>query len=112
MTRAKWTPIGVEENTEGQLAVFGDGEIRRDIDLYLTPEQYEQMRQGYQCCRCFEVVESAFPETCGVPGCDGYPNGFPMRERQREVMESEMKDEFRTPQREKSSLIWTPKGLT
>ena len=109
---SKWTPISVEDNTDGELVLFADGEIRNDVDLYLTPEQYEQMKQGYMCCRCFEVVESAFPEACGLPGCDGYPQGFPMRERQREVMESEMKDEYQSPKRETSSLLWTPKGST
>lgn len=102
----KWTPIAVEDNTDGELVVYSDGEVRRDIDLYLTEDQYEKMKQGYMCCRCFELQETAFPETCGLPGCDGYPDGFPMRERQRQVMESEMHDEARrTPA---SGRIWTP----
>lgn len=90
----------------GDLAIYGDGSVRRDIDIYPTKEQYELMRQGYMCIRCFELQETAFPETCGVPGCDGYRDGFPMRERQREVMESEMYDEVR--QTEKPSVLWTP----
>lgn len=72
-----------------RVVVFGDGEVRRDANVTLSEEQYRQMAQGYRCCRCYGMVDSAFPESCGLPGCDGYKDGFPMRERQREVMEQE-----------------------
>lgn len=102
----KWTPLHVEDSTEGELAVYGNGDVRRDIAIYPTKEQYEMMQQGYMCVRCFEIQETAFPETCGLPGCDGYPNGFPMRERQRQVMGSEMYDEIR----QETNLWLPPKG--
>lgn len=105
MSRREWTPLHVEDDTEGGLVVYGNGDVRRDIAIYPTKEQYEMMKQGYMCVRCFELQDTAFPETCGVRGCDGYPDGFPMRERQRQVMESEMKDEIR---REPSVDIWLP----
>ena len=91
----------------GDLVLYANGETRRDIEIHPTKEQYDLMRQGYMCIRCFELQETAFPETCGMPGCDGYRDGFPMRERQRDVMETEMYDEVRqlppTP-----SNIWVP----
>lgn len=98
----KWTPLHVEDSTEGELVIYGNGDVRRDIDIHPTKEQYEQMQQGFMCVRCFEPQETAFPETCGLRGCDGYRDGFPMRERQREVL-AEMLDEIRKP-----SVIWTP----
>lgn len=104
--KPEWTPLHVEDALNGDRVVYGNGDVRRDIDIYPTKEQYELMRQGYMCIRCFELQETAFPETCGVPGCDGYAKGFPMRERQREVMDSEMHDEVRKP----TTDIWTPGG--
>jgi hypothetical protein len=87
----KWTePVAVEDHTE-RVVRFADGEVRRDANVVLSEEQYRKMAAGYTCCRCYGDVShlGAFPETCGFPGCDGYPDGFPMRERQREVMEQE-----------------------
>lgn len=88
-----WTPpVAVQDHFE-RVVIFGDGEVRRDVNVTLTEEQLRQMVQGYRCCRCYGIVDTAFPETCGFPGCDGYPDGFPMRERQREVMEQEFDGE-------------------
>lgn len=84
-----WTePVAIEDHPD-RLVIYADGEVRHDVDITLTEEQYRQMRQGYRCCRCYGIVSSAFPETCGFPGCDGYPDGFPMRQRQAEVMDAE-----------------------
>lgn len=102
----KWTPLHVEDSTDGKLVIYGGGDVKRDIDIHPTKEQYEQMKQGYMCIRCFGLTETAFPENCGTPGCDGYRDGFPMRERQRQVMESEMQDEVRRPVAD----IWLPPG--
>lgn len=103
----KWTPLYVEDSTNGDIVVYGNGDMRRDIDIYPTEEQYNMMLQGYMCVRCFELQETPFPETCGLPGCDGYRDGFPMRERQRQVLMSEMRDEVRTPSTVRSD-IWLP----
>jgi hypothetical protein len=74
-----------------RVAVFGNGEVRRDANITLTEAQYRKMAQGYTCCRCYGDVShlGPFPESCGFPGCDDYPEGFPMKERQREVLEAE-----------------------
>lgn len=106
MPKAKWTPLHVDDAMNGDRVIYGNGEVRRDIEIYPTKEQYELLKQGYMCIRCFELQSEAFPETCGMKGCDGYPDGFPMRERQRDVMETEMYDEVR--QQDKPSVIWTP----
>ena len=105
----EWTEIVVEDDLD-TFDVYSDGSVRPSIAMYLTQEQYQRMWDGFMCVRCFEPQTTAFPETCGFRGCDGYPDGFPMRERQRQVMESEMENEVRkTPA---SGKIWTPpKGL-
>jgi hypothetical protein len=123
----KWTePVAVEDHMDRAVR-FADGEVRRDANVVLSEEQYRQMAQGYRCCRCYGIVDTAFPETCGFPGCDGYPAGFPMRERQREVMEQEFDgyewvgisretyerdmnalDRKLHPATPKSSRIWVP----
>jgi len=101
--------------------VYADGEIRRDVNVTLDEETYNKMAAGYICCRCYGHVPHAFPEACGLPGCDGYKDGFPMKERQREVMEKEF-DGYEwigisreTYEREQEALnrppIWTPKGM-
>jgi hypothetical protein len=99
-----WTPLHVEDSLDGEIVIYGDGSVRRDIDIYPTKEQYEKMQQGFMCVRCFGLTDTAFPENCGLPGCDGYKDGFPMRERQRQVMESEMTDEIRR----EPTHIWLP----
>jgi hypothetical protein len=106
-------PADVEDHMQGRLVRYGDGEVRRDVDVTLTEEQYKRMAQGYVCCRCYGAVPHAFPENCGFPGCDGYPDGFPMRERQREVMEAEFDGyKWLGPSRETmrrlEERIWTP----
>lgn len=85
----KWTePVAVEDHME-RFVRYADGTASRDVDVTLTEDQYRQMANGYRCCRCYGLTDTAFPESCGFPGCDGYPKGFPMRERQRQVMERE-----------------------
>jgi hypothetical protein len=76
-----------------RLAIFGDGEVRRDVNVTWTEEQYKEFVQGYRCIRCFGPTSEAFPEHCPTPFCDGYPEGFPMKERQREVMDKEFDGE-------------------
>lgn len=100
----------------GRLVVYADGSVKRDVDMTYTEDDYRMMYQGYACCRCGKVQHSAFPDTCGFAGCDGYPDGFPMRERQREVMDVEFDGEkWIGPSRETwerlntpTSEIWTP----
>lgn len=85
----QWSPPVAVEDHVGRVVQYADGHLSRDADVTLTEEQYKEMAQGYRCCRCYGMLDTAFPETCGFPGCDGYPNGFPVRERQRKVMEEE-----------------------
>lgn len=124
MSRTWTEPVAIEDHQE-RLVVYADGQVRRDVDVTLTEAQYRQMRQGYRCCRCYGLVESAFPESCGFPGCDGYSDGFPMRERQAAVMDAEF-DGFKwigpsretlerietpTAELDRASGIWTPPGV-
>lgn len=123
----RWSePVHVDDHME-RVVIHGDGTVTRDANVTLTEEQYKEMAQGYRCCRCYGHVTTAFPETCGFPGCDGYPDGFPMRERQREVLEKEfdgyewvgisretyerdmnMLDKKLHPAKPKDSRIWIP----
>ncbi|MBI3936409.1 MAG: hypothetical protein HY323_05485 [Betaproteobacteria bacterium] len=124
----EWTePVWMEDHPHRYVR-YASGEVRRDVDVTLTEDQYRQMWQGYRCCRCYGIVSSAFPQTCGLPGCDGYPDGFPMAERQRQVMEAEY-DGYKWigPSRETiarlqaadapkgkpkgTSTIWVPRGV-
>lgn len=88
MSRSWSPPEAIEPHPE-RFVVYADGSVCRDADVTLSEEQYRRMRQGYTCCRCYGTVDTAFPEACGFPGCDGYPDGFPMRARQLEVMDAE-----------------------
>lgn len=106
-------PVAVEDHMGGRIVVYADGTVRRDIDATYDEDDYRMMYQGYACCRCGKVQASAFPESCGFPGCDGYPNGFPMRERQRQVMDEEFEGEkWIGPSREMveraNQPIWLP----
>ena len=85
----RWSPPEAVQDHFERVTIYADGKARRDVNITFSEEQYREMVQGYRCCRCLAHVNEAFPETCGFPGCDGYPDGFPMRERQREVMERE-----------------------
>jgi hypothetical protein len=82
-------PVAIEDHLGGRLVRYSDGSVTRDVDQTYTEDDYRMMYQGYACCRCGKVQETAFPESCGFPYCDGYPDGFPMRERQRQVMDEE-----------------------
>ena len=102
-------PVDVDDHLGGRLTIYADGDVRRDIDATYTEDDYRRLAQGYACIRCGKVQTTAFPESCGFPGCDGYPDGFPMRERQAQVMEAEF-DGYRWigPSRETMERLETP----
>lgn len=54
--------------------------------ITVSKEMMEQLWQGYRCAACLEDVAAhglgAFPDKCPAWWC-----GFPMRERQRELLE-------------------------
>ena len=52
-----------------------EGKVARGINWQLTPEEYQQVSEGYRCLSCMEPFEAAFPEKC--PLC-----GFHVRENQ------------------------------
>lgn len=111
-----WKPPVVVEDHMERATVYADGRVTRDVDVTLSEEDYKEMWAGYRCCRCYGHVDTAFPETCGFPFCDGYPRGFPMRQRQREVMEREfdglkwvgVTKEIADRLEEANNRIWTP----
>lgn len=85
----KWEPpVAVQDHPERRV-VYADGHATRDVNVTWTEAQYREFVQGYRCVRCYAHVPHAFPEHCPTPFCDGYPDGFPMKARQREVLEAE-----------------------
>lgn len=50
--------------------VVTDGKPARALHVTLTPEQFEQMRQGFRCIACFAVQETPFPQKCIEPYCN------------------------------------------
>lgn len=116
----EWTPPAAVQDHRERLVRYADGRVTRDANVTLSEEQYREMVAGYRCCRCYGLVDSAFPESCGFPFCDGYPEGFPMRERQREVLEREFDGEewigisretYEREQAEADRLAHPSKGL-
>jgi hypothetical protein len=66
----------VEEDV-GVTEVFADGRMMHGLNVAMTDEGVERMRQGYKCIRCWEPFESPWPKHCNV--CN-----FPVGEHQAE----------------------------
>jgi len=81
-------PVAIQDRAERHI-VYSDGHVARDVNITWTEHDYKQFAQGYRCVRCYAPVPHAFPDHCPTPFCDGYPDGFPMKERQRQVLEEE-----------------------
>jgi len=84
-----WTPPVAVQDHMARKVIYSDNRVTRDVNITWTEEQYKEFMQGYRCVRCYAKVPHAFPESCGTPFCDGYPKGFPMKERQAQVLEEE-----------------------
>lgn len=60
---------GLEAGFADQVAVVdSNGETRLAVNWVLSPEEFEQVRQGYRCLQCMEPFRSAFPKECGLCG--------------------------------------------
>ena len=57
---------------------------RKQVDVTLSPDDFERVKQGYVCQNCLEPQETPFPEACSL--C-----GFPMKEKQRALLEFEFR---------------------
>lgn len=68
------------ETNDDLLHLGGDRWVR-DVDVTISEEDLERIRQGYMCLKCFQRFEHAFPEVCTFPLCD-----FRVRERQIEEL--------------------------
>jgi hypothetical protein len=59
------TPLKADvEDDPTWLLIEPDGTVRRDANVFITENQYRQMRQGYLCPWCFHELRSAFDRTC------------------------------------------------
>lgn len=113
---SEWRPpVAVQDHMERKV-VYADNRVTRDVNVTWTEADYKEFVQGYRCVRCYAHVKEAFPVHCPTPYCDGYPEGFPMRERQAKVLEEEFDGEEwigvsrSTYEAEQNALdkIWTP----
>lgn len=60
------------------LVAFGDDDLRQGVEMGLSPDDVNRIRQGYVCIKCKEPQPVPFPEACSL--CK-----LPMREAQREL---------------------------
>jgi len=79
--------IAVEPD-EDHLILDSEGGIRAHYNVILTKEKVGRIRAGYDCAKCFERHEEAWPKNCR--GC-----GFPMSDRQAEFVAKEYRGEIR-----------------
>lgn len=79
--RGKPITVAAVETDPEFVWVEADGSVRDHYDLTFTPEDFERIRLGYACLRCWELQESAYPKVeKHLPGCVYAPDG--MKERQ------------------------------
>lgn len=83
-------PAHVEHGTHARAEA---GVVRMDYDIVLKPEDFERLRHGRICPKCWEPQSEAFPEVCelsvgGKPIC-----GFPIRSRLGEWLSQMMQGE-------------------
>lgn len=71
---------------EDATAVDEYGNVHRTVNWVLTPDEYEQVKQGYRCVHCMEPFDEAFPEACNL--CS-----FPVRAEQTRRLELESQGE-------------------
>ena len=70
-------PVHIEHDT-AHVLVRSDGSVRHAVEIGFTDEQVGRMKAGYICAKCYEDLDTAFPDEC--PVCH-----FPMAERQAEL---------------------------
>ncbi len=106
-------PGAVVRNSDDLFVDRRDGELYLGTNVTVTPEVFEQFRQGIRCIACFAVQSQAFPEICEEVYKDGGGCGFRMRERQSERIQQEFKGEdILWPDRpvDEERQEWRPSG--
>lgn len=81
--------VAVDEDPE-HVIITQDGRTRRSINITVSPEDMERIRQGYVCAWCYSVHETPFPENCRA--CRQQ-----MREKQPEFVAVSYRGEVRLP---------------
>lgn len=64
--RTWYAPLDIEESEE--VLELSDGRRQRIEKIAWPPEVIERMRAGYQCVKCLECFEQAWPIKCPVCG--------------------------------------------
>lgn len=80
------TILDVKESDSPTTVRLADGREFSDVDMALTEDDVERIRQGRMCIRCLEPTgdAGAFPELCPSTLPDGVTRwcNFPMRDQQ------------------------------
>jgi hypothetical protein len=64
-----------------------NGNVKRQINWVLTPEEDEQIRQGYRCPFDMQAFREAFPEECPICKLTPSRQWFSPRKHQSQVYE-------------------------
>lgn len=70
-------PTFVDE-AAGLVLIREDGQVRGAIEIGLNEDDINRIRAGYICAKCYEDLDTPFPDEC--PVCH-----FPMAEKQSEL---------------------------
>ncbi len=73
---------GVVEETQ---VVDGNGTVRRVVNWVVTPEEDQQIREGYRCPFDMQVFREAFPESCPICALTPSREWFSPRKHQSEA---------------------------
>ena len=86
-----------------------NGELHAGVNIALSPEQFEQYREGRRCLRCHALQEEPFPKECIEPFCS-----FRIRDDQLRYLENEHRGTHRygpsDDEYDDEAEIWTPNG--
>lgn len=111
-------PVNIEKAT-GHTLVRADGSVVDAVEIGFSERDVQRMRDGYVCAKCYEDLDTAFPDEC--PVCR-----FPMRDRQAQLFaerfqgtkwvgpttsldeEYEIMHFLREKERREQQKMWTP----
>jgi len=106
----------IEPNDE--LVQIGD-RLMRDVEVLISDEEFERIRTGYMCLKCFQRFETAWPKVCTMPVCL-----YPVAEQQsmdlarlytgrlEQVQESKEDRDERGREHYRKQGIWIPESAT
>jgi hypothetical protein len=104
---------GLTETPEQITIVDEDGNVRRGINWHLTPEEYQQVKEGYRCLSCMEPFQTPFPEKCGICGFHVQAQqSFELVRQHQGELDMGPSPAMRQVEEEREKELWTPSGTT